>query len=136
MVKLKNKKGESYIDVVVFVLVCMMVTIIILNTIAVLDVKQKMDYFAKQMIDTATAYGSTEGKVEERYEELCREVGFSPTHSFEGTAFLNESEGTVQLGETIRVTIRYDAEIGTGGFFAIPFSMKSSYSGLSRRYHK
>ena len=72
---LSGKRAEGYIDTVVLVMAAMMVIVLALNVFSFLTLKQDMDYFAKEIIDTATIYGRTGPEVEERYQELCAELG-------------------------------------------------------------
>jgi hypothetical protein len=62
-----NKRGDGYIDVVISILVAMMMIVLILNIFSFMTLKQDMDYFAKEMINCASANGTTSGKVSARY---------------------------------------------------------------------
>lgn len=133
---IKNTKAEGYIDTVVCVMAAMMVIVLALNVFSFLTLKQDLDYFAKEMIDTATTYGRTKTEVYERYDELSDELGISPTYSFSGTDYYNSSTGKVQLGETITVTITYRTYVKGLGVFKIPITLTAKHSGLSQKYWK
>ena len=133
---IRNKKGEGYIDTVVTVLASMMVIVIALNIFSFLTIKQDIDYFAKEMLYSATTSGSTLDEVNLRYTNLCEEVGFSPVYTFNGTDYYNASTGKVQLGDTVVVTIMYDTNIKGLGIFKIPITIKACHSGLSQKYWK
>jgi biopolymer transport protein ExbB/TolQ len=64
---------KRYIDVVISILVAMMI-VLILNIFSFMTLKQDMDYFAKEMINCASA----NGKVSARYYELMTETGIAP----------------------------------------------------------
>jgi hypothetical protein len=68
---------KRYIDVVISILVAMMI-VLILNIFSFMTLKQDMDYFAKEMINCASANGTTSGKVSARYYELMTETGIAP----------------------------------------------------------
>ena len=68
---LKTTKAEGYIDTVVCVIAAMMVIVLALNVFSFLTLKQDMDHFAKELIDTATTYGRTNEQATTRYNELC-----------------------------------------------------------------
>ena len=133
---LKNTRAEGYIDTVVCVMAAMMVIVLALNVFSFLTMKQNMDYFAKEMIDTATIYGTTNGQVYVRYQELCAELGFRPTVSFAGTDYYNSSTGKVQLGDTIMISLTYRTYVQGLGVFRIPVTLVAKHSGLSQKYWK
>jgi hypothetical protein len=131
----KSKRGEGYIDVIVSVLVSMMFLVLTLNVFTFLTVKQDMDYFAKEMIVSATTYGKTTGEVTTRYSELIAETGLPPTISWQAIYF-NASAKTVQYGDTITVTLTYQTYVKGFGVFRIPITLVARYSGLSQKYWK
>lgn len=133
---LKSKKGDGYIDVVVSVLVYMMLIVVALNVFQFFILKQDIDYIAKELIEVATANGSTSGEVDLRYYELCKETGIYPSYSFEGSIYMSGSNHKVQLGDTIAVKVIYTSFIKGIGAFKVPVSMTASYSGLSKYYWK
>lgn len=133
---LQNTRAEGYIDTVVCVIAAMLVIVLALNVFSFLTLKQDMDYFAKEIIDTATVYGRTSGEVYQRYRELCAELGFQPSVSFSGTEYYNSSTGKVQLGDTIMIRITYRTYIKGFGAFRIPVTLTAGHSGLSQKYWK
>lgn len=130
-----NNRGEGYIDVVVSVLVSMMIIVLALNVFSFLTIKQDMDYFAKEMIEAATANGTTIGRTIDRYYELEEETGIYPS-CYWSTTYYNTSERTVQLGDTITVTLNYDTYLKGFGIFKIPITLTAKHSGLSQKYWK
>ena len=132
----QNTRAEGYIDTVVCVIAAMMVIVLALNVFSFLTLKQDMDYFAKEMIDTAAVYGRTSGEVHQRYRELCAELGLRPSVSFSGTEYYNSSTGKVQLGDTIMVRITYRTYLKGLGAFRIPVTLTAGHSGLSQKYWK
>lgn len=84
----KTNKAEGYIDTVVCVMAAMMVIVLALNVFSFLTLKQDMDHFAKELIDTATTYGRTNEQATNRYNELCDELGISPSVGYSGTTYL------------------------------------------------
>jgi len=132
---IKSKRGDGYIDVVVGVLVSMMLIVLSLNVFSFLTVKQDMDYFAKEMIFSASAYGKSTGEVNTRNNELVAETGLTPTITWL-TTYFNASAKTVQLGDTITVTLTYSTYLKGFGIFKIPITLTAKHSGLSQRYWK
>ncbi len=133
---LKSTRAEGYIDTVVCVMAAMMVIVLALNVFSFLTLNQDLDHFAKELIDTATTYGRTNEQATDRYEELCEEMGISPSVSYSGTTYYNSSTGKVQLGETITVTLTYKTYVKGLGVFKIPITLTTKFSGLSQKYWK
>ena len=133
---LKNNRAEGYIDSVVCVIAAMMVIVLALNAFSFLTLKQNMDYFAKEMIETATMYGRTAPEAISRYNELANELGFRPSITFAESEFYNSATGTVQLGDTMKLTLTYTTYVKGFGVFKIPVTLKSIHSGLSQKYWK
>ena len=131
----RSKRGDGYIDVVVSVLVSMMLIVLSLNVFSFLTIKQDMDYFTKEMIYSASAYGKTTGEVNTRYNELVAETGLNPTITWQ-TTYFNASAKTVQLGNTITVTLTYSTYVKGFGVFKIPITLTAKHSGLSQKYWK
>ena len=133
---LKNKRGENYIDTVVGVIAAMMVIVVALNIFSFLTLKQDLDYYAKEMVEVCCSYGKTCDEVQDRDEELARELGFNPDLSFSGTEYFNVTKRTVQYGEVIVVTVTYQTYVRGLGVFKIPITLTAVHSGLSRKYWK
>jgi hypothetical protein len=134
-VTIKSKRGDGYIDVVVSVLVSMMIIVLALNVFSFLTLKQDMDYFAKEMIDSATVNGCTTGETITRYDELAAETGLHPSYSWTAN-YYNASSKTVQLGDTIKVTLTYSTYVQGFGIIKIPITLTAVHSGLSQKYWK
>ncbi|WMJ22878.1 DUF4320 family protein [Paludicola sp. MB14-C6] len=106
-----------------------------INVFSFLTIKQDLDYFAKEMIFVATSSGSTIGDVDIRYNELVEEIGITPSVDW-NTTYHDSSLKTVQLGETIKLTIGYNAYLQGFGTAKIPITLLAKHSGLSQRYWK
>jgi len=132
---LVTTNGEGYIDVAVSVLVSMMLLVLTLNIFTFLTIKQDMDYFAKEMIFSATNFGKTNDEVDTRYAELIAETGLAPTVTWQA-AYFNASDKTVQYGDTITVTLTYQTYVRGFGVFKIPVTLIAKHSGLSQMYWK
>ena len=133
--KILNKRGDGYIDVVISVLVSMMMIALALNIFSFLTLKQDVDFFAKEMINCSVANGTTTGQVNIRYNELVAETGIAPTVSW-NTTYFNSSQKTVQLGNTIQVTLTLSSNVKGFGIFNIPITLTAKHSGISQKYWK
>lgn len=130
-----NKRGEGYIDVVVSVFVIMILLVLTLNVFSFLTIKQDMDYFAKELIDSACANGKISSEAFARRYELTTETGLFPIVNWQ-TTYFNSSARTVQLGNTITVILTYNTHLEGFGVFSIPITLTAKYSGLSKKYWK
>lgn len=134
---IRNKKAEGYIDTVICTLAIMMLLVFALNIFSFLNMKQDMDFFAKEMVSVATETGKISGEqLDKRYSELCTETGISPTYSFNGSKVVSTNTSLVQLGDTMLITLTYDTEIKGFGIFKTPISLTVTQSGLSHKYWK
>ena len=132
---IKSKQGDGYIDVAVSVLVSMMLLVLALNVFSFLTIKQDMDYYSKELIYSATAYGKTTGEVSIRQSELSSETGLYPSIAWQ-TTYFNASAKTVQYGDTITAMLTYNTYFKGFGVFKIPITLTAKYSGLSMKYWK
>lgn len=128
-------RGEGYIDVVVSVLVVMMLLVLTLNIFQFLTLKQDLDYFAKQMIASATVAGKTTAEPDNRYQELAEQTGLKPEYSWEAE-YYNDVQRTVQYGDPITIKLKYHTKLQGFGVFQIPVTLTVQQSGLSRQYWK
>ena len=132
---IKNKRGDGYIDVVISILVAMMLIVLILNVFSFMTLNQDLDYFAKEMINSAAANGTTSGRVNTRYYELMTETGIAPSVSW-NTTYFNSSQKTVQLGDTIQLTLTLQSEVHGLGIISVPVTLTAKHSGISQKYWK
>lgn len=133
--KFQNKKGEGYIDIAVEILVIAFVLLFTVSIASVVNLHQDLRYMCGELLDAATEAGRIGPETDARYEELCREAGITPDIEYIASYF-NESEGTVQLGDSISCTLSYQMSLPGFGGFELPFSVTVTMSGLSERYWK
>ena len=133
--KLKSKRGEAYLDMVISTLLIAFVLVFIVGIFNVLATKQKLDYFAREMSITATTFGRIGEETDRRYEQLAEQTGLRPQITFRAEYF-SPSERTVQLGEPIMVEITHSFTIFGFGAVTFPLTVTSSHSGLSQIYWK
>lgn len=133
---LRNKKGEGYIEVVVLVLVGSFFLVFCLGVFDYLIQKQKLDFFAKELVETASVYGKTEGEVDLRYENLSRQLGISPECDYTGTRYFDYQNKTVQLGEEIYLKLTLNSSSGISSILGFPVTIYATGSALSEQYWK
>lgn len=131
-----NNKGESYIEAAVLVLAGTFFLVFCLSVFEFLIQKQKLDFFAKELVETAAAYGTTAGPAEERYVNLCNRLGIAPVCDYSGTDYYDQSREAVQLGEEISLELTLSNSMGIAGLFNFPVTITARSSGLSQQYWK
>ena len=136
MKSIRNNRGEGYIEVVVLVLVAAFFLVFCLSVFDYMIQKQKLDLFAKELVEAASTYGTTEGPCRVRYENLCSQLGITPECDFSGTQYFNYEKKTVQLGEEIYVKLSLKRSSGITGLFSFPVTIYAAGSGLSEQYWK
>ena len=133
MGKALNKKGEGYVDVAVAVLVISFLLILLVSVFGVIHQKQTLNQMCEQIVEIASINGCVDNDVMERYEQLCEQMGLTPTMTFEATYF-DEDTGKVQLGDVISCTLTMETSlIGFGGEL-FPIDMTVNASGVSQVY--
>ena len=133
---LKNNRGDGYTDVVVMILASMMVLVITINIFALLMQKQKLDYFAKELLNTVGTYGRISAETDAQYNELKAQTGLSPAVTWTAS-YYDSATKEVQLGDTIKLKLSLSTSFkGTGEFMPIPVTLISGGSTLSERYWK
>lgn len=130
--RLCNKKGETYIDVAITVMIVAFVLVFSVNMVSFMALNQNMKTAADQIIDYVTLKGTTD--VDEYINGLKEKTGIDFLYSFSGTTYLNGQK--VQLGDVIECRITYQANILGFGDAVFPITINASSSGISHVYWK
>ena len=127
---LKNRRGEGYIDVVVFVLCAMLVIALAVRVLPVYIVKNQLDSFATELCREAEIAGRVGSETNLRAQMLREKTGLDPVISWSRT-------GNIQLNREFTVTLTLQADIGLfGGFGSFPVTLTAKASGKSEVYWK
>lgn len=132
MKKLVNKKGETYIDVAVTVMIVAFVLVFSVNMVSLVALNQNMKTMSDQIIDYATINGTTD--IEDYVNTLREKNGINFTCSFSGTDYLSGTK--VQLGDIIECHLSYEVSILGFGEAHFPITITASSSGISQVYWK
>jgi len=133
---IKNRRGNSYVDVVVGVLAATLLLVLIINTFSMLTTKMNLDHYTKELLKTATIDGQISTNITTRQNQLTAETGIVPRSVTWDTTYFNSTQRTVQFGDKIEVTVTYRTTFKGFGIFSIPVTMTATHSGLSQRYWK
>lgn len=128
--KLRNKRGEGYIDVAVLVLCAMLVIALAVKVFPVYIAKNQLDTFASELCREAEIAGSVGSETTQRAQVLREKTGLNPVISWSKT-------GKIQLNEEFTVTFSIQTDIGLfGGFGSFPVTLTSQATGKSEVYWK
>lgn len=130
---LKDKRGETYIDVAITVMIVAFVLVFAVNVISLVALNQNIKTAADQLTDYAAMKGTI--AVDNFALELQQNLGVNFTYSFSGSQTL-DSSGKVQLGDKIVCTLRYDLNILGFGESWHPVRIRAAATGLSQVYWK
>lgn len=129
--KLREQKGDGYVDIVVLVLIAMMVIALGIKVFPAFMAKDRLSTFANQILREA----QIQGLIEIDYRSISESIDINIDSV---TWDANTMEGKkVQLDEKITVTCTTKVEIGLfGEFGSFPISLKSKATGKSEVYWK
>ncbi len=133
--KLKNKRGEGYIDMCVGVVVFVMVLVIAINIFSFITLRIELDQVADELIEAATYSGEFRSDFN-KADNAMMEDYFNYDLDWGADKFFNTALGRVQLGDRMWVEVSYDTYIKGLGVFKIPVTVTVKKSGLSERYWK
>ena len=132
MKKIFNKKGETYIDVAITVMIVAFVLVFSVNMVSLVALNQNMKTTADQIVDYATVQGTTD--IGSYINDLRDKTGIDFSYSFSGTDY--HSGQKVQLGDVIEVRLTYRVSILGFGEAIFPVTIKASAIGISQVYWK
>lgn len=133
--KLKNKRGEGYVDMCVGVIVFVMILVIAINIFSFITLRIEMDQIADELLETATYTGCFGSEFWERDSELLDQYYYYGI-DYDADEYFNTSYHRVQLGHTMRVTVSVGTYVKGLGVFKIPVTLRVTRSGLSQKYWK
>ena len=132
MKKIFNKKGETYIDVAITVMIVAFVLVFSVNMVSLVALNQNVKTMADQIVDYATVQGTTD--IGSYINDLRDKTGIDFSYSFSGTDYHTGQK--VQLGDVIEVRLTYRVSILGFGEAIFPVTIKASASGISQVYWK
>ena len=128
--KLKNKRGEGYIDVAVLVLCAMLVIALAVKVFPVYIAKNQLDTFATELCREAEISGRIGNETTQRAQVLKEKTGLDPAITWSKT-------GKIQLDQEFTVTVSVQKNIGLfGGFDSFPITLRAQATGKSEVYWK
>lgn len=129
--KLKEKKGDGYVDVAVFILVVVLVLAAITKIVPAFIIKNQLDHFAEAVCREA----QIQGEIEIETKAFEKDLGISPDEvNWEADTL---SGNKVQLDQKITVEAKQKYDIGNfGPFGSFSVDLMGKASGKSEVYWK
>jgi len=129
--KLKEKKGDGYIDVAVFILVVVLVLAAITKIVPAFIIKNQLDHLAEAVCREA----QIQGEIEIETKAFEKDLGISPDEvNWEADTL---SGNKVQLDQKITVEAKQKYDIGNfGPFGSFSIDLTGKASGKSEVYWK
>lgn len=136
-----NDHAEAnYIGTVVYILVVVITLAVIMDVLAVIMTKQKLDAAADQVTRQIQLAGKVDEDTASLVEFLSSDLGMADNLTYSVNTSYITKEGcstAIQLGTPFYLTITADLQLG--GFWQItglPMTLKSTAAGVSERYWK
>ena len=134
--KLRCRRGEGYVDVVVLVLCAMLVLALAIRVLPVFIAKQQLDTFATELCREAEIAREAEisGRVgletSRRAAVLREKTGLDPDITW-------SAGGRIQLNSEVTVFLTLQTNIGLFGDFGLfPITLRAQATGKSEVYWK
>ena len=138
---IKNDRAEAtYVSTVVYILVVVITLAVIMDVLAVVMTKQKLDAAADQITRQIQLAGKVDDDTEVLVTTLASDCGKAENLTYQVSTSYITKEGcatVIQLGTPFYVTLTADLQLG--GFWQItglPMSLTSTAAGVSERYWK
>ncbi len=136
-----DERGElNYISTVVYILVVVLTLTVIMDVLAVVMTKQKLDAAADQMIRQIQLAGKVDEDTAALLDYLGAELGKADAVTYHVDTEYITKEGcttAIQLGTPFYLTLTADVQLG--GFWkltGLPITLHSRAAGVSERYWK
>jgi len=122
--RVKSRKWESYIDIVIMTLAAMLVLVTMITVTPVFLTKLSLDNYANELAREAEIAGRVGSETSQRLVVLNDIKGVNPAVSWSKT-------GQFQIGTDVMVTVSKTVDIGFYVFGSIPITLKSTATATS-----
>ena len=126
---LRDCRGESYIDVIIIVMVSLMVIALALKVFPVFVAKNELNTFANELARVAEIEGRIGSATNTKANELKTTMNMDPTIEWSTT-------GKIQLNGAFTVTVSKVVDIGFFELGSFPITLTSKATGRSEAYWK
>lgn len=126
---LMNKKGNTYVNVAIFIIVMMIVLVFMMNIIPVFITKMTLNNYANELVREAEIAGRIGSEVNTRLERLNESTGLNPDVAW-------STSGKIQIGETFTVTVSTQTDSSFYIFTGNPMTLTATAEGTSEVFWK
>lgn len=129
----RSRRGNSSIEIVLSTMIILFFVAFAVHTLPILSVKTSLEYYANQLVRTASIVGRVGAETDARAEILSEASGLSPKILWN----CNFIDGTdrVQLDGDIGLELEVQQDVGLFGDFAsFPITLRSKVAGRSEVY--
>lgn len=140
---LRSERGEAtYLSMMVYVLVVVILIALVLNIFSVISAKQQMDHAADQIVKQIQLAGGTNSDTDALFQYIGNEISGvqNLTYTVDAACLSRRPSGmykAIQIGTPIYITVTGEAELG--GFWninAFHLNVVAKATGVSEKYWK
>jgi predicted RNA-binding protein with PUA domain len=128
--KLRDKRGNMYIEVIVIVLSSLMILLLGLSTFSVVMQIQRINSSAEEIKRMVEVNGKYDSVMTEQAEQLLND------NNLKNTSVTCSSTGNIQLNVKFIITVTSSKKFGIGGISVISIPLKGTAVGFSDIYWK
>ena len=133
--RIKNKKGDGYVEVCISALVLITLAVILLNIFELIMLRISLGQTADDLITAACYSGGFTDEFWECDATHCDEYLYYDI-DYGTDEFFDATDETVQLGDSMWVEVSAGMDVKGAGAFKIPITVTVKRFGISERYSK
>ncbi len=128
--KLKEKRGDMYIEVIVKVLVVLMALLLIVSTFSVVMYSQQLNSSADEIRRMVEVDGKFDSSENQTAEQLLSNIGIT------NAAVSCTAYGDIQINTPFNITVKGSGKFGIGGVSIVSVPLSGRSTGFSNVYWK
>ena len=133
--RIKNIKGDGYVEVCISALVLISLAVILLNIFELIMLRISLGQTADDLITTACYSGGFTDEFWACDTRHCDEYLYYDI-DYGADEFFDAADETVQLGDSMWVAVSAGMDVKGAGAFKIPITVSVKRFGISERYSK
>ena len=128
--KLRDRKGDAYIEVIVKVIVVLMALLLVVSTFSVVMSIQRLNSAADEIRRMVEVDGKFDTSENQKAQLLLNDNGIS------GATVSCTANGKIQINTSFTVTITVNAKLGISGVSILSMPLSGQSTGFSNVYWK
>jgi hypothetical protein len=139
--KLLDKKGSSYIDLIIKTLVVITLMATVISFLGVFTTYLNLNHMCRRVVRVVELEGQVAEPAYDVFYRLKQQTGLSPEMTIENVAYCDEQNQKIQLRDTFTITMEYSHAftLFRPSFtdpIQIQIPMRVSITGMSEKYWK